>query len=800
MHFDKIKVIIVFVEAELISQKDVTFFFNRYKYNSDQIFHLERRLLQESYDYEKWEEMLSANSELTRKLFKENEELLNEYVRPAIKNPERLKKEVLHDFLLHITFYLFENNIDSHITDDFILSVLEKCSNLDAAERFDALLDLGISRTVARHVKYEEAKKCFEMAEEVFPDYDSVPDDDVRIHIIFCLNFEMICMALYKSDDLPEFIRLYEKVCAFVKSGTKELYARMWGEHSDFELHVNLLMRFFRTYGIFIAGRVNFAFNDQDEKKKECADIIAGWLLEEYKMESEEGSINPMILTFYCKLKNFRGEMKDEEFYSTLYYEFTKISSAKKYIYPETPFPVDDDPVPQQFSVLLDRIKLLNQSFCFANVLVPELFVNTKNVSIRRQIANELLRYYESVIYAEKGFQTDSFVYENINLISSCFENLAEFASYLQTIFIHREITSAIHFAMVSNFAVICASYLIDSAPELFISEQYPTAEDVRKNRTEIIYFCRYAGLLHDIGKIARTNLINLHFRRITEEEFKHIAEHTSLGYEITEGMDFLEPFRDIILGHHKYFDGIHGYPADFDVSRSPKKIFIDLISICDTIDTATDVKGRNYAAKKDFDEVLKELQLMDTRYSPKLVDFISKDEALMDELRYMTRMGRNYTSYEMYRQFVLPGTDFSKKDEKIVSPYMPTMHDDLVLLYKKTDSALTLDEIEIIFDSFDYSHLYVLHSRNKKILGYLAGVETESDGKKIFYIKDMRVDIDYRRRGWGTELINHVAECLKKNDIHHIKAAVPKESNAEGFFWIEGFVKDEQQIMVKEI
>ena len=63
-----------------------------------------------------------------------------------------------------------------------------------------------------------------------------------------------------------------------------------------------------------------------------------------------------------------------------------------------------------------------------------------------------------------------------------------------------------------------------------------------------------------------------------------------------------------------------------------------------------------------------------------------------------------------------------------------------------------------------------------------------------------MRIDIDYRRRGWGTELINHVSECLKKNDIHHIKAAVPKESNAEGFFWIEGFVKDEQQIMVKEI
>lgn len=74
--------------------------------------------------------MLAANSELTRKLFVENEKLINEYIEPVIKHPERLSKDGIHAFLLHVTFFLFENNIDFHVTDDLVTAILENVLKL----------------------------------------------------------------------------------------------------------------------------------------------------------------------------------------------------------------------------------------------------------------------------------------------------------------------------------------------------------------------------------------------------------------------------------------------------------------------------------------------------------------------------------------------------------------------------------------------------------------------------------------------------------------------------------------------
>ena len=93
---------------EKLEKSDVEFFFNKYKHNIDQIFYLERKLINESYNYEKWEKLLSQNSELTREYFIENEKLLDDYLRPVIVSPEKLKSETLEIYLRHILFFLFE--------------------------------------------------------------------------------------------------------------------------------------------------------------------------------------------------------------------------------------------------------------------------------------------------------------------------------------------------------------------------------------------------------------------------------------------------------------------------------------------------------------------------------------------------------------------------------------------------------------------------------------------------------------------------------------------------------------------
>ena len=71
-------------------------------------------------------------------------------------------------------------------------------------------------------------------------------------------------------------------------------------------------------------------------------------------------------------------------------------------------------------------------------------------------------------------------------------------------------------------------------------------------------------------------------------------------------------------------------------------RILIDLISIADSTDAATDHLGRNYSEGKDFSKLLEELKEgSGTRYNPDLVSIICEDKKLQKELEELTSKGR---------------------------------------------------------------------------------------------------------------------------------------------------------------
>lgn len=93
------------MEVEELTKEDVEFFFNKYKYNSELIINLERRLLKEAYSYEKWHHMLTENSQLTRRLFTENQTILEKYLYSVIKSPESVQTDTASFYLLHVLFF-----------------------------------------------------------------------------------------------------------------------------------------------------------------------------------------------------------------------------------------------------------------------------------------------------------------------------------------------------------------------------------------------------------------------------------------------------------------------------------------------------------------------------------------------------------------------------------------------------------------------------------------------------------------------------------------------------------------------
>lgn len=91
-------------KLDFLTKEKVEFFFNNYKYNNALICRLERRIIEESESFEKWENLLLDNSQLTRKLFIENKAMLNAYILPAIENPTGLRKNAGSILVAHNIF------------------------------------------------------------------------------------------------------------------------------------------------------------------------------------------------------------------------------------------------------------------------------------------------------------------------------------------------------------------------------------------------------------------------------------------------------------------------------------------------------------------------------------------------------------------------------------------------------------------------------------------------------------------------------------------------------------------------
>ncbi len=70
----------------------------------------------------------------------------------------------------------------------------------------------------------------------------------------------------------------------------------------------------------------------------------------------------------------------------------------------------------------------------------------------------------------------------------------------------------------------------------------------------------RFAGVIHDIGKIAAPTEIMTKPGRLTKTEFQLIKDHPRVGYEMIKDIAFPWPVAHIVLQHHERLDG-SGYP-----------------------------------------------------------------------------------------------------------------------------------------------------------------------------------------------------------------------------------------------
>jgi len=142
----------------------------------------------------------------------------------------------------------------------------------------------------------------------------------------------------------------------------------------------------------------------------------------------------------------------------------------------------------------------------------------------------------------------------------------------------------------------------------------------------------RYAGLLHDIGKIGIPEVILLKDRKLSEDEYEMIKRHANLTKSILMKIHFMKKYRtipDIAGSHHERIDG-KGYPENLmgdDIPLGGK-----ILAVADAFDALTSRKP--YQDRIELDKVMAIIETdTGTAFEPYVVynfKFISLDKLII--------------------------------------------------------------------------------------------------------------------------------------------------------------------------
>ena len=136
----------------------------------------------------------------------------------------------------------------------------------------------------------------------------------------------------------------------------------------------------------------------------------------------------------------------------------------------------------------------------------------------------------------------------------------------------------------------------------------------MRPSRVEAI---RYAGMLHDVGKLGVPTTVLQKCGPLTEEEFAAIQLHPMRGLEIVRQIGFLDEALAGIMHHHERIDGL-GYPMGLAGDEIPE--FARVIAVADAFDAMT--SNRSYRGARSIEEAIADLRKWSgTQFDPALVD-----------------------------------------------------------------------------------------------------------------------------------------------------------------------------------
>ena len=112
--------------------------------------------------------------------------------------------------------------------------------------------------------------------------------------------------------------------------------------------------------------------------------------------------------------------------------------------------------------------------------------------------------------------------------------------------------------------------------------------EQINMDHDELMTL-KYAGMLHDVGKVAISESVISKPTRLTRAEYLMVQQHTSLGYKLLVPLQIPSVITEAILSHHENYDG-KGYPEGLKGESIP--LSARIVRIVDYYDALTSYRS----------------------------------------------------------------------------------------------------------------------------------------------------------------------------------------------------------------
>lgn len=127
----------------------------------------------------------------------------------------------------------------------------------------------------------------------------------------------------------------------------------------------------------------------------------------------------------------------------------------------------------------------------------------------------------------------------------------------------------------------------------------------------------KYGSWLHDCGKIGIPEAILNANRRLTQEEFALVKNHSLWGCTVVRKANLSETVQNIVLYHHERYDG-HGYPSGLKGRNIPLEARV--VAVADVYDALS--VDRPYRKKLSPEQILETItDMRGTQLDPEIVD-----------------------------------------------------------------------------------------------------------------------------------------------------------------------------------